>query len=367
MEDNKKDSIDLREAIRLIKKHKLVFLKVLVPTFILSSAYILCIPRTYNCELTLAPESSDLSAGGIASMASSLGFDLGDNSSSDAIYPMLYPDAFASTEFIVSLFDIQVTTNEDTLTTDYYTYLTKYQKHTPWGPTFNKIKSTITSLTDSDDEGVGKKAAGNKNHDPYRLNKKETEVVQNIKQLIRCDVDKKTSVITISVTDQDPFISATLCDSVRVRLQDYITNYRTQKARNDLEHYETMAKEAFAKYEKAASEYGTYCDSHQSSILASANIKESALENEMQNAYNAYTQFAQQVHIFEAKVLEKTPAFVILQNATVPLKPAKPKRMIFVLAMLVFATVITTLYITKDVLIPTPIREEEEENTTKKD
>lgn len=362
MAENTKDSIDLRKALKLLKKRKWLFAKVLIPTLILSAAYIVCIPRTYTSNLTLAPESSDMSAGGIASMASSLGFDLGDNSSNDAIYPMLYPDAFASTEFIVSLFSIKVTTDKGDVSADYYTYLTKHQKHTPWAPAINKLKSTIAEITDSDEAGKANKKGAEDTHDPFRLDKKETEIVKQIQQQIKCEVDKKTSVITITVIDQDPLISAVLCDSVRVRLQDYITHYRTQKARTDYMHYTAMAQEAHEKYEKAAQEYATYSDSHQNNVLAVASVKESALENEMQSAYSAYTQFSQQARMYEAKVQENTPAFVVLQNATVPIKPSQPKRMIFVLAMVIFATILTTIYIEKDVIFPKPIEEEEEES-----
>lgn len=50
---------------------------------------------------------------------------------------------------------------------------------------------------------------------------------------IGVSVDKKTGVTTISVTMQDPRISACLTDTVVNRLQSYIIDYRTNKARKD--------------------------------------------------------------------------------------------------------------------------------------
>ena len=52
-----------------------------------------------------------------------------------------------------------------------------------------------------------------------------------------------------------------------------------------------------------------------------------------------------------AKVQEATPAFTILNNATVPVKPAGPKRMLFVIAMLFLSTVGTVFYIYKKNII----------------
>ena len=50
----------------------------------------------------------------------------------------------------------------------------------------------------------------------------------------------------------------------------------------------------------------------------------------------------------KAKVQERTPAFTVVKGAAVPIKAAKPKRMLFVLGMLVLAFIITTLYIAKE-------------------
>lgn len=49
-----------------------------------------------------------------------------------------------------------------------------------------------------------------------------------------------------------------------------------------------------------------------------------------------------------AKVQENTPAFTVLNNSTVPTKPAGPKRSRFVLGMLIFITFIMIIWFSKD-------------------
>ena len=39
---------------------------------------------------------------------------------------------------------------------------------------------------------------------------------------ISCNVDKRTGIISISVNDQDPLVCATIADSVRCKLQNFI-------------------------------------------------------------------------------------------------------------------------------------------------
>jgi hypothetical protein len=172
----------------------------------------------------------------------------------------------------------------------------------------------------------------------YSLSKEEDNIVGETRNLIGLMVDKKTGVITIHTEAQDPLISKSLADSVSSKLQVFITNYRTQKARHDVEYYKALTAKTKADYEKARQLYGSYSDANMDIVLESVRSKQADLENDMQLKFNAYTAMVTQLQAAEAKLRERTPAFTTLQGASVPIKPAKPRRMIFVLAitMLVF-------------------------------
>ena len=74
-------------------------------------------------------------------------------------------------------------------------------------------------------------------------------------------------------------------------------------------------------------------------ILQSFISEQESLENDLQMAYNEYTQVSQQVQVAKAKVQERTPAFTIVQCASVPQKPSSPKRMLGILASLILGFV----------------------------
>ena len=179
---------------------------------------------------------------------------------------------------------------------------------------------------------------------PFRLTKKQDEIARNIASKVSCSVDKKNYVISISVEDQDPLICATLTDTVQSRLQQFITEYRTRKARKDLEYYQKLCADAKSKYEKVRQTYGSYADANNDVILESYKLKENDLENEMQLLYNNYTALQGQVQQARAKLTLQTPAFTTLQSASVPLKPAGPKRMLFVLGMCIMTFMVITIY-----------------------
>jgi capsule polysaccharide export protein KpsE/RkpR len=180
---------------------------------------------------------------------------------------------------------------------------------------------------------------------PFRLTKKQDEIVKSLEKKVVCDVDKKTMVITIDVTDQDPVIAATMADTVKARLQNFITEYRTSKVRVDLAYYKKIYAESKSKYEKARQKYAEFMDANHDIILQTVRQKQTDLENDMQLQYNAYTQVAAQLVAAEAKVQEETPAFTTLQSATVPVKKAGPKRAQMCLIFLFLAFLGTTAYI----------------------
>ena len=82
-------------------------------------------------------------------------------------------------------------------------------------------------------------------------------------------------------------------------------------------------------------------------VLESYRAKQTDLENDMQLKYNTYTTLMSQYQMAKAKVQERTPAFTLVQGAAVPIKPAGPKRMIFVVGMCFFAVICTSLWTVK--------------------
>lgn len=326
--------IDFAKILKAIRKHPKPYYKSLPIAVVLSSLFIICIPRTYTCSVTLAPEMSSLGSSSLSQVASSFGFDLSSatSSSSDAILPELYPDLVGSVNFRTSLFPIKVETEDGSLKTTYYDYLLRHQKRPWWSVAINWCKN----LFNNDDDVNNKKKLN-----PFWLTKKQNAILMALENKITCSVDKKNYVISITVEDQDPLICATMADSVKNKLQYFITEYRTSKARNDLAYTEKLYKEAKARYVKSRQKYAAFADANEDLILESYKSKLEDLENDMQLNFNAYSMTSNQLQAARAKVQERTPVFTTLQSASVPLKPTSPKRMIFV-AVITFLTFIGT-------------------------
>ena len=326
----KEIKIDIFELVkRVYTKRKRRYIIFIPLVFVLASAYILCLPRYYKTQVKLIPEVS--SAGGmslpgnLASLAGMAGIKVG-GSSEDAINPDIYPDIFNSTTFLVDLSTIKVTPEKKPEQT-YYDYLAKGQDAPWWGAVIQQMMNLFKT---SDSTNLDK-------IDPFYLTKDQETVLISIKESLNCTIDKKTGMITLTTQAQDARVSALLADSIMAKLQAYIIEYRTKKVKGDLAYMQQVYDEARLAYLKAQSKYASFSDSNQDLILSRYKMKQDELQQEMDLSYTVYSQMSQQLQLAKARLQERTPAFTVIQTAVVPLKPAGPKRMAFVAAM-VFLT-----------------------------
>lgn len=339
MEDNKKElkTIDVINIAKKLWARKKLFAKTLPIAFVLSCVFILGFPRYYNTDIKLAPElgGSSIGSSTLGSLASSFGFDLDNLQSNDAITPLLYPDLMEDNGFVTNLFNVRVKTVDGSIETTYQDYLQKHQKPVIWFVPIDWMKNLFRSKQKAEERTI----------DPYNLSKDEDAIAGSIRNNIKINFDKKTAVISISIKDQDPLICKTIGDSVKERLQEFITDYRTSKARTDYEYYMKLTMEAKQEYEKTRQQYGRMADANTNVALKSLELKLEDMENDLQLRYNTYTTLNTQMQASKAKVQERTPAFTVIKGASVPIKPAGPKRMIFVAFMLMLTFAGTSLYI----------------------
>jgi len=341
---------DIIGLITTVWQRRKVFYWLWPITFVLSAALILCVPRYYTCEVILAPEmQTNGASGSLQSLASSFGFDMRNMSNADAIYPLIYPDVVESPNFLVKLFDVPVATSDRSFEGTYYNYLINKHRQV----FLKRWKSKIMAVINPPEPLPildGKRPASN-GVDVFCMGRLQWYAIWLMRDNISCSVDKKTEVITFSVTAQDKLVCATMADSVCAALQSFIIDYRTIKSRTDIAYYEEMMRETYRDYQQASERYINYVDGHKDMFLEKYRIEAQDLEGEMQLKYSAYTSFQKQYLATQARLQENTPVFTVLQSASVPLKPAGPKRTIFVLAMLILATGIAFCVVCKNQLI----------------
>ena len=293
------------------------------------------IPNEYSTAVKLAPETSDPSKkignlGGLAAMA---GINLNAASGTDAISPDLYPDVVQSIPFLLELFPVQVTDETGEKTISLYQYMDEHQRSSWWSYIVKAPLRLIAIIKDVVSK-EGQEAGG---LDAFRLTKDQTDVIEDLQERISASVDKKTQVITVSVQMQDPLISAAITQVVLANIQNYITNYRTRKAKQDLEFTGKVFGEAREAYYKAQHAYAVFEDANKNIISASYRTEQERLKNEMTLTFNVYNTLAQKLEQDKLRVQEQTPVYTVIEPATVPLKPSSPKKALILVGFVFLA------------------------------
>ena len=337
--------IDLKEVIKKLKAEKKRFYYALPITFVCTYLIIFCIPRYYTSSVSMAPEptgSMPALSGSLSSLASSFGLSsLSKMNSSDALNVDIYPDIISSYDFLAELMTIEVETKDGDVKTNYYQYLRDHQAQPWWG----YIVGTVSNWF-SDDEGIDS-INGQEKINIFHLTKKQNALFALAQKNIACAIDKKTDIISIVVKDQDPKVCALMADSTCRKLQEFIVSYRTSKARIDYEYYQKLTEEAKKDYDKALLNFSRFSDANADMVLSSMNAKEDYLESEMQLKYNVYTAMSTQMQSAGAKLQEATPAFTVIQSASMPVKAAGPKRVLIAVAM----TILVAIGLTAKILL----------------
>ena len=334
--DTNEQEIDLIElAKRLWGERKFLF-KCCGIAIVVGLVVAFSIPKEYSTTVMRAPETSDPSKkmgnlGGLAAMA---GINLGASVGSDAISPDLYPDVVQSIPFLLELFPVQVESEKGDYSSTLYKYMDEDQKSAWWSYVIKAPFKLLGVVKDLFSNGEEKNIMG---LSPFHLTEEQSDVIEDLQERISASVDKKTSVITVSVQMQDPLISANITQIVLEKLQGYITNYRTQKVKQDLEFTEKVFSEARESYYKAQRAYAAFEDANKNIISASYRTEQERLKNEMTLTFNVYNTLAQKLEQDKLRVQEQTPVYTIIQPATVPLKASSPKKPLILIGFIFLA------------------------------
>jgi len=329
-DDFSSEMIDLGKYLNILKTNWKTIMWWTIGGFVLGCLVALGTPRKYVVTSKLAPELSSTATNRLSSMASLIGMSSSVLGTTDAVYPMVYPDLVKSPEFIADLFDTPVSFKYKGAMKDttLYRYLEEYQNKSAVGAVLSlpgKVVGWATSIFMEDEDAA---LAGKTAVDPFQFKKKQGKIFRALQKMIVAEIDKKTLVVTVSVTMGDPLVCATVAKAVIAQIKDYVTEYRTEKAKKDVEYYQKLYDEAKIDYYIAQGIYSKYVDTHQSMVLQSVLIERERLHNEANLKYSLYNSTAQQLQAAQAKVQQETPVFAEIITPTVPLKPANSRKKI---------------------------------------
>lgn len=338
IEDEDEMQIDWLGMLKKAWEGRMFILKCCILGIVVGLIAAFSIPKEYSTSVNLASESGASGAGGLSSLAAMAGINIGSSRGSEALTPDLYPNIVSSTPFTLELFNTQVTSLDGKLKTNLYDYLHENVKEAWWNYIIAAPKMAlglIRSLWKKDNTELMESLK--KGQEGYiSLTEDQRIMAKALNERIGISVDKRTNYTTISVKMQDPLIAATVADTVTRFLQKYITDYRTNKAKKDLQFSQEIYNGAKRDYELKQAAYAAFADANQNLILQKSRAELERLQNDRNLAMNVYTQSAQQLQLAQAKVQEETPVLTVVQPAVVPLQGSPSKLKVLVIVTFLF-------------------------------
>ena len=318
--------IDLMDLLRKVIAMRKTLYKAAGIGLVVGIIIAFSIPRQYTVSVTLAPEmGSDSKSSGLASMAASFLGGSAMSNSPDALNATLSSEIVSSTPFLLELFNARVQTLDGEVDTTLAAYLD--EQRIPW---WSLILGTPGKAISAIKKFISEKADTITVFNPFQLTKEESQKVDILRRSIVASIDQKTGITTLSVTLQDPKVTAIVADSVVAKLQQYIINYRIAKAQEDCTYLKQLYKERKQEYYEAQQRYARYMDANKSLVLQSVRTEQERLQNDMNLAYQVYSQVAQQLQVARAKIQEEKPVFAVIEPATIPLRTSNSRKIIII-------------------------------------
>jgi uncharacterized protein involved in exopolysaccharide biosynthesis len=340
----KEVSIDFSEFLKVIKKGTLFVFGFSLLFALITAIIVFRKPNEYTSIVSVMPELESSSGGGLskfAGIASLAGIDLSNISTSDAIRPALYPSVINNTSFYLFLLDQKVKTSSGVTMKfkDFY-----YKSYDIENDTLkvNEVGfiDKIRNILGIDVKSV--KAKLDTKQQFIYLSKADGDMIEDLVEKITANMDKKTGIISISVKLPDPLTAADVAQISMNYLTTFVTNYRTEKARLDLDFLAQQMYEAKGKFYNVQNKKAKYSDQFQAATirLQTADVARERIESDYRVSSNFYTQLLQQYETAKMKVQEQTPVFKILQKPVVPYEKSGPRRVLTILFFSIFGSVV---------------------------
>lgn len=344
IEENKQQEISEIDLVtlfhKLIQKRKSLY-KAIGAGIIAGTIIGFSLPKTYQVDVSLSPESGVSATSGLSGIASMFG--LGNASAGfgeDALTFNMFPEIVKTNPFALEMLQIPVQTQKGDCVI-LYDYLDTEKK--PWwshimgapGILIGGIQSLFKEEQKDSIRAI----------DSFRLTPEQSGRIGMLKKVLEVETDKKSNMTKVTVSLQDPLAAAIVADSAVHKLQEYITDYRTRKAKQDYDFQLSLCEQYKKEYFEAQQEYAKFADANRNVILQTVTSEKERLQKNLTLAEQIYSQSMGQLQVLRVKVQDAKPVFAVVEPATVPLAPASPKKRLIIIAFAFLAFVLESAWI----------------------
>jgi uncharacterized protein involved in exopolysaccharide biosynthesis len=171
------------------------------------------------------------------------------------------------------------------------------------------------------------------------------EVRKIIAKKLTLAVNDKDGYLTLISRFHQAFLSAQIAQKSQKLLQEYVTQFKIEKATAQLEFIRERYEVSKGEFEEAQSKLAAYRDANKNISSEIMRTHEERLQNEYQLAFDVYSELAKQLEQSLIKVEEDTPVFSVINEVVVPIERSKPKRSVVLIVFFFLGGIIGILWV----------------------
>lgn len=323
------DEIDLIALVKTIWNGRKYIIKIVFIFMGIGLAVALLSTNEYTASTTMVPQVSNGTSkmGGLSSIAAMAGFNMDMNKGSSELSPVLYPQILNSVSFQLEIMNSPFIFPNIEKPTSIYEYYTEYHKSSALQLitkyTIGLPRVLLNAAKNSSPQSV------NNNKLPsnlIQLTKEQEEVRSILTAAISLEVNDKDGFLTLYSRSINAGLAAQVGNKAIEILQQYITDFKIEKASAQLKFIEERYIDNKKEFEFAQATLANFRDKNKNITSARARTQEDRLQSEYQLAFDVYSELAKQMEQARIQVKEDTPIFSIIKPVTVPLVKSKPNR-----------------------------------------
>ena len=322
------DEIDLIALAKTLWEGRRTVIRTTLIFMVLGLFIAIFSAKEYTASTTMVPQSAEGGSklGGLGGLAAMAGINLGSMGGGSSIPPTLYPKIINSIPFQKELMqtDLSIEGQSGEVTfADYYLeikkpnllgYIKKYTIGLP-GVIIKAIRgNSRDAMLASTNSGL------------LSITQEEKSLINILSAQLSLEVNDKDGYVSLSARMPEAKAAAQLAKKAQELLQQAITAFKIQKAKDQLVFVEERYAEKEAVFNAVQDKLARFRDQNRNVSSAVAQTQLERLQSDFSMASSVYTELAKQLETQKIQVKEDTPVFTIIEPVSIPIDRSKPKR-----------------------------------------
>ena len=331
--------IDIIGILKDLWNHRRFIFIVTAVCLLIGIFYYFGSERVYYSEAKLLPESSNESSqlGQIFQQAENI-FGIQRRGEEEDIGVAMYPFIVESIPFQIELMQEEIYFSDLNQRITIFEYFTEHYKPSVvsrfydflWNITLglpNSVMSIINSIGNGGDDAIEAIdfSLFSDFNQPTSLPSNIRSVANTVTGYITIQREPQSGFINVGVSLPDRVASTEMVIVVKNLLQNYVIDYRTEKALNNLLFIEEQYEEAKRNFEMLQDSLAKFEDQNINPARQSLVIQQERLQFEVEMAFALYSNIGRRYQEAKITVQEETPVFRVHEPATIPTRPSDPK------------------------------------------